>query len=132
LDDEPDATWYVRPPSGGQYGPASNEILQQWIDEGRVASSALLWRDGWPQWREAAEAFPELAIRLPNGNVSSKRQPDGSGPLAASGSPSPKLSGDPSVGTDRRARSIRRIMLIGVLLALAATLIGVLVIVVNR
>ena len=69
LVSDPSATWYVRPPSGGQYGPASGEILKQWIDEGRVASNALLWRDGWPQWREATEALPEIAQQLPDSNA---------------------------------------------------------------
>ena len=62
---EPEATWYVRPPSGGQYGPANTDLLRQWIAEGRVAATSLLWRDGWAQWRTAAEALPEMAGRLP-------------------------------------------------------------------
>ncbi|MEM9588725.1 MAG: DUF4339 domain-containing protein [Planctomycetota bacterium] len=56
-----EATWYVRPPSGGQFGPATTEVLRQWASEGRIAATALVWRDGWPQWRQANEAFPELA-----------------------------------------------------------------------
>ncbi|QDT09176.1 DUF4339 domain-containing protein [Planctomycetes bacterium K23_9] len=66
LTGDPEATWYVRPPTGGQYGPADAEVLRQWISEGRVASTALLWRDGWPQWREASEALPELAAQFPD------------------------------------------------------------------
>lgn len=65
LTEENEATWYVRPPSGGQYGPATTEVLRHWIQEGRVASNALLWREGWPQWRDAADALPEFAGRLP-------------------------------------------------------------------
>jgi hypothetical protein len=59
--DEPGAQWYVRPPAGGQYGPASGEILRTWIAENRVTASTLIWRDGWPQWRTARETLPELA-----------------------------------------------------------------------
>ena len=66
LTSDPSATWYVRPPTGGQYGPANGEILRQWIGEGRVGSNALIWRDGWPQWREASEAIPELGALSPN------------------------------------------------------------------
>ena len=66
IDTDPTSTWYVRPPSGGQYGPATGEILRQWISEGRVAATSLLWREGWPQWREAKEALPELVGRLPD------------------------------------------------------------------
>ena len=70
LDSDPDATWYVRPPSGGQYGPAGGEVLKSWIDEGRVARDALLWRDGWPQWRDAAEVLSDIADTLPGGDRS--------------------------------------------------------------
>ena len=66
LTSDPSATWYVRPPTGGQYGPANGEILRQWIGEGRVAPAALIWRDGWPSWREASEAMPELNTSSPN------------------------------------------------------------------
>jgi hypothetical protein len=65
LDLDDGGTWYVRPPSGGQYGPATTVLLKQWIEEGRIAASSLLWRDGWPQWREAGEALPELIAPLP-------------------------------------------------------------------
>lgn len=132
LDDDLDATWYVRPPSGGQYGPASSTILKQWIDEGRVAATALLWRDGWPQWREATASLPELAARLPNGNVVARvGSPVGQGKPVSS-APLPQLSGQASVGSERRIRSMKRVLIIGLLSALAVTLIGVLVLVVNR
>lgn len=52
------ATWYVRPSSGGQFGPADGPTLSQWISEGRVADSAMLWRDGWPEWRIARSVLP--------------------------------------------------------------------------
>ena len=53
--------WYVRPPSGGEYGPARDELFRNWIEEGRVGSDSLVWREGWPDWRDAAAVFPELA-----------------------------------------------------------------------
>lgn len=62
LSEDPEVSWYVRPPSGGQYGPATGDILRTWISEGRVAASALLWREGWPQWRVANEVFPSLKL----------------------------------------------------------------------
>ncbi|TWT67281.1 DUF4339 domain-containing protein [Allorhodopirellula solitaria] len=52
------ATWYVRPSSGGQFGPADGPTLGQWIEEGRVADSAMLWRDGWPEWQVARDVLP--------------------------------------------------------------------------
>lgn len=165
LDDESEGTWYVRPPSGGQYGPATSDLLKQWIDEGRVAATALLWRDGWPQWRDASEALPELVAKLPEnpllksksepvaaavGSESTARVPTkadhaataDSGAVASgtvdSGSldsvpiGAPQLSGESTVGTNRRRRSNRRIYLIGVLTALAASLIAALIFVANR
>ncbi|XZE37010.1 DUF4339 domain-containing protein [Pirellulaceae bacterium SH501] len=54
------ARWYVRPPSGGEYGPASEELLTVWIEEKRVTADSLLWREGQPQWLAAEQLLPEL------------------------------------------------------------------------
>lgn len=60
IDESPDSVWYVRPPSGGQYGPARGEILRKWISEGRVSADSLVWREGWDDWLNAADVFPNL------------------------------------------------------------------------
>jgi DNA-directed RNA polymerase subunit RPC12/RpoP len=65
IAEAPQAVWYVRPPSGGQYGPADGQVFFQWMKENRVARDALVWRDGWPQWQVAAEAFEETYGWLP-------------------------------------------------------------------
>ena len=57
--DAPDATWYVRPPAGGQYGPAPANIFCEWLTEHRVTRDSLVWRDGWPQWLVAGEVFTD-------------------------------------------------------------------------
>ncbi len=142
LDQEPDATWYVRPPSGGQYGPASTVELQEWIAQGRVAASALLWRDGWPQWRDASEALPELSDKLPGAPVAAGHVTGSSGnptlqvesaDARAKGKKSGiALTGDTGIRAERRSRTMRRISLIAVLVAIAALLIAVLVYVINR
>src|SRR5438132_4369929 len=36
IAEAPAAIWYVRPPTGGQYGPARGEVMRKWIAEGRV------------------------------------------------------------------------------------------------
>ncbi len=142
LEEEPNATWYVRPPSGGQYGPASTDELREWIGQGRVAASALLWRDGWPQWRDAGEALPELSAKLPEVTGATGSVP--SSPVKAavqvgSGSPldngkksSISLTGNTGIGAERRTRTMRRISLIAILVAIAALLIGVLIYAINR
>jgi hypothetical protein len=63
VREAPNAAWYVRPPSGGQYGPARGEVLIRWISEGRVSADSLLWREGWPEWRPAGPLFPSLPTR---------------------------------------------------------------------
>lgn len=57
----PLANWYVRSPAGGQYGPAKGDVMRKWIGEGRVSADSLVWREGFPEWRVAAEIFPQLA-----------------------------------------------------------------------
>jgi hypothetical protein len=58
--------WYVLPPgSMTKYGPAQGDLIRSWVDEGRVAADALVWREGWPQWRPAATVFPQLAQAAP-------------------------------------------------------------------
>ncbi len=64
IAEAPGAVWYVRPASGGQFGPASGEIMRGWIKDGRVGASSLVWRDGWSEWRSAAATFPQLGSQL--------------------------------------------------------------------
>src|SRR5262245_22611632 len=37
IAEAPAAIWYVRPPTGGQYGPARGEVMRKWLAEGRVS-----------------------------------------------------------------------------------------------
>lgn len=60
FDSYPLAQWYVRPPSGGQYGPADSKLLAQWISENRVTADSLIWFDGLTQWAAAGAVLPEL------------------------------------------------------------------------
>lgn len=63
--ENPLATWFVRPPSGGQFGPARGEVMRKWITEGRVTSDSLVWREGWADWLAATEVFPSLGKPAP-------------------------------------------------------------------
>ncbi len=39
--------------------------MRQWITDRRVGADSLVWREGWPEWKKALEAFPSLASVLP-------------------------------------------------------------------
>lgn len=61
ISQAPNSIWYVRPPSGGQYGPARGDIMRKWVSEGRVSGDSLVWREGFPEWKSAGQLFPSLA-----------------------------------------------------------------------
>ena len=61
IAESPQALWYVRPTTGGQYGPASGDAMRGWINEGRVNGQSLIWREGWPEWKKADGIFKQLA-----------------------------------------------------------------------
>lgn len=61
ISQAPSSIWYVRPPSGGQYGPARGDIMRKWVSEGRVSGDSLVWREGFPEWKTASLLFPSLA-----------------------------------------------------------------------
>jgi hypothetical protein len=67
LSNASDAVWYVRPPSGGQFGPANSETMRVWLSEGRVGSDTLVWREGWRDWRAARSVFtqPSAPLAIP-------------------------------------------------------------------
>ena len=63
LLEAPDAVWYVRAGSGGQFGPATSAIMQTWLSEGRVRADAMVWREGWETWAPAQQVFPSTNIQ---------------------------------------------------------------------
>jgi hypothetical protein len=60
IAEAPAAIWYVRPASGGQFGPAGGEIMRQWLIQRRVGADSMLWREGWTDWKRAVTVFPSL------------------------------------------------------------------------
>lgn len=60
IAEAPSAVWYVRPPSGGQFGPADAAIMRRWIEEGRIGADALVWREGWSEWSLSRSVFASL------------------------------------------------------------------------
>ena len=63
LTEAGEVVWYVRPPSGGRFGPAGGEIMRSWLAEGRISADSLVWREGWRDWREAGGVFAELGAQ---------------------------------------------------------------------
>lgn len=159
IDEHPDAQWYVRPPSGGQYGPASGVQLRQWISEGRVGADSLLWRDGWPQWREATQIMPTRFVpapapppiapppaveaplkqsATPQPPAAAKRLPTAGGMLGGTAAEATMMEQASAAASDRppeppgkvrRQRTSRRTMIVGVLLALSLLLLAALAVV---
>ena len=150
----PDATptaephWHVRPPSGGEYGPASDELIRTWISEYRITPSSQLKRADWKEWRVASEVFPDL---LPKSNHTSTPATPTTQPAAiVASSPAPKpnsttpsidqaaaqgppdlivnepLIGDAKIGKKRMAKLRRRTTFVIALGVVTLLLIGVL------
>lgn len=142
MDDDQTAAWYVRPPAGGQYGPVDRDLLQQWIEQGRVASTSLLWRDGWPQWRAAAEALPDMIDKLQTPGAQDATLPNATRPNASPQLPTAtnptatnptanQLKGSRKLGVVRAKATQRRIVVIAALVAVMIVLVGVLAILLN-
>jgi hypothetical protein len=124
--------WYVRPPAGGQYGPANDELIQSWIAEYRITPSTLVWRDGWPQWKNASEIFPQLAdaaIRSHPLTAHAVSDPVASADriVAPAADGAAGLIGDAALGKQRSARKRRRIRLVIGLAATVCCLLGALI-----
>ncbi|MDP6719567.1 MAG: DUF4339 domain-containing protein [Pirellulaceae bacterium] len=61
IDASPNAVWYVRPASGGEFGPAKGDVMRRWMQEGRVGADSMVWCEGWAEWQIAGPIFPSLA-----------------------------------------------------------------------
>jgi hypothetical protein len=151
IDDEfdplsdPTAQWYVRPPNGGRYGPADGTTIRQWIREGRVTKTTLLWRDGWAQWRDTEEIIPEafsmetdaaagLLAHEPPARGKHNPPPDtvspSKHPASQADATHPKEAPDPDtyLGAKKRRKSLQRTKLIGILAGIAIVLVIALVV----
>lgn len=129
LLNDPTAVWYVRPPSGGQYGPATGDVLRSWIAEARVTPTSLIWRDGWSQWRSASEALAEFGA-APASVVSPLKNPTprSTASLQTASVPvAPALQGDATIGIQKSKRTHQRFVMVGTLAAICMTLIGLLI-----
>ena len=62
------ARWFVRPPSGGVYGPADTRTLESWISQRRVTADSYIWREGMDIWCLASELMPDAFGLAPSTN----------------------------------------------------------------
>ncbi len=140
------ATWYVRPPGGGQYGPADGPTLGQWISEGRVADTAMLWRDGWPDWRSAKQVLPIFNNNSSTAPSTSPPQSTPSRPIADFGesgvvaddaasstqSSSDLRTGGKVLGTNKKKVSRKRVAVSAVLACVFLVLLVALIFVLKQ
>lgn len=59
---ESEQLYFVRPPSGGEYGPAGKETIELWISQRRITAETLVCKLGSSQWKKAREAFASYFV----------------------------------------------------------------------
>ena len=124
IEESPESIWYVRPPSGGQYGPARGDIMRKWVGEGRVSQDSLVWREGWNDWRTAGQVFPGLGLAA---SPPAPLVPDVYAPTAARPS-----SARPAYPPRRRNSLALAVTTVTVLTLMSVVLLIVLFIVISR
>lgn len=55
----------MRAATGEQFGPASVEVMREWVAEGRVTVDCHVWRTGWPDWKTGGQAITQLNVVPP-------------------------------------------------------------------
>lgn len=135
IAEAPQAVWYVRPRTGGQFGPAPGDIFRQWIAQRRVTGDSLVWRDGWTDWRVASEVLPQLSAKAPPAFAGMPGVPTPAvampGHAVATSAADPSSSQATKYIRSRKSKS-STIVAICVLGVVAIALVGVLIFVLNR
>lgn len=130
LDEHPGAVWYVRPVSGGQFGPADARVMREWLAEGRVGPEALVWRQGWKDWKKAVLLFPAIGRDISPENPSSPLHLSET-PWVTPGKVSEKFDNSPIITARREIsrverRSTRSMTIVIILLLIILALLPVL------
>jgi len=63
-----DGLWFVRLPSGDQFGPADQAVFDEWVEQGRIGPTSLVWKEGWQAWRNASEVIDKRQSARVAGN----------------------------------------------------------------
>ncbi len=127
IAEAPNAVWYVRPQSGGQFGPARGDIMRKWLGEGRVSADSLVWRDGWVDWKSAATIFPQLAVAA---GVMSGSPASASAPLTSSPTNTATISSPSRTVRPRRKSNSFAVLMVVSLGVISVILLGLLLVVV--
>lgn len=53
--------WHIHTEAGGQQGPFTKTQLASLVKSGQIDSETQILKDGWEDWKWAAELFPQLA-----------------------------------------------------------------------
>ena len=137
-----DARWFVRPPSGNQYGPATTQMLLDWIAEKRVTADALLWRDGLDTWFSARELIPEPFGGESNASTKSPQdipppavaRPTTSSqkPVEAIAVPSGPATNKAAIAMKKKKQLKQQWMVLGLLATMALCLVIALIVILTR
>ena len=63
--DDNSESWYIQGGDNREYGPVTLSVIRSWIAEHRVAAATLVWKKGWPDWKEARLVFSEFSASPP-------------------------------------------------------------------
>lgn len=129
-----DARWFVRPPSGGQYGPATTQMLLDWIAEKRVTADSLLWRDGLETWFPANELVPEPfggsppVVTKPVPEIQRNIEPA----VVAPAVPNAQASNKAALALKKKKQLKKQWMVLGLLATIALCLFAALMVILTR
>ena len=121
LDEDPDAKWYVRPATGGQFGPADSVTMKSWLGEGRVGADSLVWCEGWDDWKDASAVFvDELSVA-----ATPTENPSSSDPVGGPTSPADDGQEAPASNAAYRHQSRQRARTMGILLIVGLEIVSI-------
>lgn len=118
--------WYVHTEEGDEYGPVSRAELETWIEEGRVDATCQVFCDGWPDWKWAAEEFPQLAAPAAAAAVDTAPVFTPSEPVGPA-VPQVGIEARPAGGLSRTAtRKYRALMIVSIIYTVLAWVVAIL------